>query len=382
MPIDRINPVYRDALLDARARNYAIGRAGEQRLYVAFAEALARIIRDVQEGAITPERGAALARQIKTILAAFARQSEQITSTSIRQTIDEVVRAHSLATGSLFRAVGMAGTVSFDAVPARALRAILSRTRNAATFQTLFRRRIVNLAPEVDRFVEAAVSRGVGAGRATLDLARILANGDARLTAAIAKLTPPPATVEEMISADIRRELQAGVGQIDLESYGIREADVADLRSLLYDARRIQVSETNNAYREANAESMKESPIVMAAKWGLSSRHFIPDECDVLATADFYGYGPGYYPPEKWPIGPHPFCGCSQVGPVVYRPVAEWGQPRRPPNALALDPADPAPYASFKFTRRRLDAVQGRVAGVIAELEAHNGELTRAAGGR
>ncbi len=48
--------------------------------------------------------------------------------------------------------------------------------------------------------------------------------------------------------------------------------------------------------------------------------------CDDLAEADDHGFGPGFYPPEEFPIAPHPNCACG-AGAVIMRPVAEWGTP-------------------------------------------------------
>lgn len=49
--------------------------------------------------------------------------------------------------------------------------------------------------------------------------------------------------------------------------------------------------------------------------------------CDLLEQTDFYGFGEGFYPPEAFPVAPHPNCGCTQ-GEVQMRPVEDWGSPR------------------------------------------------------
>jgi hypothetical protein len=99
--------------------------------------------------------------------------------------------------------------------------------------------------------------------------------------------------------------------------------------------------------------------------------------CDVLAESDFYGYGPGMYPPDKWPLAPHPFCACSQAGPVLFRPPSEWGTPKPPSRALQADPGDTRFYAahSERWTERNMERQQAVVRGVIAEVE----QLRRAA---
>lgn len=79
--------------------------------------------------------------------------------------------------------------------------------------------------------------------------------------------------------------------------------------SIKYNALRLARTETNNAYRLTHALGAKNSTIVKGIKWNLSHSHPEPDICDVWATQDLYGLGPGVYPPDKLPPG-HPNCLC------------------------------------------------------------------------
>src|SRR5690606_16184845 len=114
----------------------------------------------------------------------------------------------------------------------------------------------------------------------------------------------------------------------ELEKAG-RIAEAKRVKSILYDSRRIAVSEINNHLRLANQASLVQGHVVKAATWQLSGRHAglpsSPDECDDLATQDKYGLGPGAHLVEYWPDAPHPFCGCTQGAPLFYHPVSTWG---------------------------------------------------------
>ena len=56
----------------------------------------------------------------------------------------------------------------------------------------------------------------------------------------------------------------------------------------------------------------------------------------MLAETDFYGLGPGRYPPERIPAKPHPRCLCGTR--MVLRPVDQWGEPRQPAPPIRLLP--------------------------------------------
>lgn len=327
---------YRAALLYARRHGFRINREGVERLYAAFAEALSRIAEE-EDVVLTADRAESLRQQIDLILRALNRAMVSNVERSAGQSAVDVAEIHREVTRELVRRYGEGGRAAaavaavFDRVPLRAVQTMVSRA-NAATYRTLFNRRITALAPEIDTFLEAAVARGVSAGRAAKDLARIMARGpiDTADAAAFRR------ALERVLPEDIHR----GAGTIDFGAYGLEEHDLKALRGLLYDARRIQVTETNRAFVEANALSMAESPLVTAAKWQLSGAHPRVDECDLFAETDAYGYGAGFYPPDRWPVNPHPHCLCSPGAAQLRRP-SEWGTPKPPSNALRIDPTDP-----------------------------------------
>lgn len=79
--------------------------------------------------------------------------------------------------------------------------------------------------------------------------------------------------------------------------------------TIKYNALRLARTETNNAYRAAQALSAENSVLVKGIKWNLSRSHPKYDICDEWAKQDLYGLGPGVYPSDKLPPG-HPNCLC------------------------------------------------------------------------
>lgn len=80
-----------------------------------------------------------------------------------------------------------------------------------------------------------------------------------------------------------------------------------------HQARTIARTETVDAYRDQYRRQGNEQPYVIGYRWVLSPRHPRADVCDVLASQDLDGLGPGGYLPESVPSTPHPSDLCSQV---------------------------------------------------------------------
>lgn len=361
---DDARRAYRRALLLARDRGYQLNRTGVERLYRAFAELIRRIAIEDGTEAMSAERAERLRREVDTMLRLLQRDLARITEESVGRTLVDVVDLHRRATDEIFQQFGrrMVLAVGWDAIPARAFASMLARP-GAVTFETLFRRKILALAPEIDTFLDAAVARGVSAGRGAKDLAGILARDDPRLIRLL-----------QRADVDIS-DLHRGAGTIDYSVYGMDEADAKALRGLLYDARRITVSETNNALRAANDAAAAESPLVEATAWQRSGRHFRPDVCDMLAETDAFGYGPGFYPAGKFPVAPHPHCACT-MGAVKFRRPGEWDQPKAAPRPLGIDPADEQYTArwSEQWTENERARYQREYAAILREQESSRRE--------
>lgn len=134
---------------------------------------------------------------------------------------------------------------------------------------------------------------------------------------------------------DVRRIIEAGIARgaassevsrqiaLVIRSRTQGELDAKGLASIAYDARRIGRSEIMNALRSSYRRTLSETGVVAAVQFTVSSAHSIRDECDDLAEANQYGFGPGYYPPERFPDGPHPHCACY-AGDIILKDAAEW----------------------------------------------------------
>lgn len=329
---DPIETAYRRALAAGRERGFQLTRQAVDRTYRALAEVLNRLTAEEAGGMITAERAERLRQETEALLRGLQADIVRSGEGAIGRTLTDIVEVHRRVTGELFRRYGppgletVAALSNFDRLPARALATMVSRP-NAGTFRTLVNRRIGGMASEIDTLLDAAVARGAPAGRVTRDLARLMARDDPRLL----RLLDRPEIFEG--------RLHRGVGTIEWAST-LADDDVKALTGVLYDARRIVVTENNTAAMEATAQAMTESPIVTGATWELSGRHFHEDACDVLANSDLYGMGPGVYPPDRWPARPHPHCACMQ-GRAVFRPPSEWAQPKPQSPGLATDPRRP-----------------------------------------
>jgi len=93
-----------------------------------------------------------------------------------------------------------------------------------------------------------------------------------------------------------------------------------------YNALRLARTEINNSYREALILSNAANPITLGVKWNTSASHIIADVCDLWATIDQYGMGPGVSPAGMTPID-HPNGKCYLT--EVLRSADQWDEPKQ-----------------------------------------------------
>ena len=87
--------------------------------------------------------------------------------------------------------------------------------------------------------------------------------------------------------------------------------------SAYHQAERVFRTEINRAHIKTYQESAFSHPDVVGTKFLLSPRHPRTDICDLHASANLYGLGPGVYPEGKSPLPAHPNTLSYEV--VVFR---------------------------------------------------------------
>lgn len=110
--------------------------------------------------------------------------------------------------------------------------------------------------------------------------------------------------------------------------------DIVKAKSFLKQARRIAVTETGNAYHEANRVASIQSEVTGHVRWRVSGRHYglptTPDSCTYNFEADQFGLGEGVFYAHTVPPLQHPYCGCFTE--MRVRPVEEWDDPKPEPD--------------------------------------------------
>lgn len=225
----------------------------------------------------------------------------------------------------------------------RGASAYLSRIRDgdaavATRFKTILDRRIPRVAGEVDHII----TRGILESADPAELGR--------------RLRGYVTGSEDFRTHLIEETDDAGevvARKIDLRTVPKQSREAA--RNLRYKANRIAVTEMSTARHEATVQGMKESPMVEAVKWNLSANRgsvATPDECDLLADADYYGLGRGVYPVGRVPAKPHPFDRCFTT--PVMRPLDQWDRPK-PDGDLDAEAGDGELTDGTEARRRRAE---------------------------
>jgi hypothetical protein len=101
--------------------------------------------------------------------------------------------------------------------------------------------------------------------------------------------------------------IEAGVGDTAID----RRLRVAFEERNRYLANRIAQTELQRAYARQKDGAMLADSGIEFVRWELSRTHPQEDICDLHASIDKYGLGPGVYPKHLAPARPaHPFCRC------------------------------------------------------------------------
>ena len=330
MPNERQQRTYADRI--AEARRQAIGTAQNpsgpkaealRRMYQAYARMLVDIQADSDTGRITGDRADALRASIGERLEELqGRLSDTITQAE-RDVIREAARAHRQAAEEVASMAGVSIDIGeqWAKVPTRVFEQSLQRRgiAGAETLQSIIRRNIQAAANDIDRAINSAIGRGVSWRELTVTIADEMARDDAALAQAL----------QEVEASDLPfSKSDVPITEV-AERLGLEGDDLRRAKSLIFDARRIAVTEINTAYDEADKTSAAVSPVVDLVRWRTSSRHAglpsSPDICTVLEKQDIHGFGPGLYHPSRCPSHPHPHCMCRVE--TVLREPQDYGDP-------------------------------------------------------
>jgi len=300
LPTDAdIAGTYQDALRAVRLRmgtlDVELGRALAAALR-RWADNLEARVADMAEvrraaaldaAAITRETAATLERELVTA----AEQARALAYTDVQRIWEDAIRE---AVGDAPGAEALLGTVR---VPSITMLNQYASLNAANHWVTLLRSDVVDAAAEANRIILDGIAAGISPPELASRLRRYVDGADT-FAALFHDVETPEGVMAKLDRRTIPRALQGAAAQVD------------------FNARRIAHTELWNARAEAEVQHFVNDPLVAAVQWRLSpdrGTQILPDECDILARADFYGLGPGVYPVDAVPAPPHPFDRCERM---------------------------------------------------------------------
>jgi hypothetical protein len=149
----------------------------------------------------------------------------------------------------------------------------------------------------------------------------------------------------------------------DVQRAGVEDIDKIVKRyvqdKLAFRSARIARHETTESFRRSYIEQSRNKRGVHGFRWQLSpTRHVIPDECNVYASVNRFGLGPGVYPADHVPHTPHPLCICSTVA-VFDRKTFDRENPEEVPDDMR-DTKSPGVLDWYKQNDAAARAILGK----------------------
>lgn len=262
-------------------------------LYRRVAEQLRREIEQVTPGAIRHAHLRALAAALDRLARTINDELLAAIMAGINLAVQEATDGAEQLTLALVKDVFPAAEVTalFAAVNQRAVLATLSRTHHdGLKLSDRVWRTSVRAREALRKLVEDGVARGLNA--------RVLAR-------------------------EVQQYLQPGVFTALKEETRKR---LKVPRDVSMEAMRLAVTEMQHAFHEGTVLAYRTVPSCTGFYWRLSSSHPVPDICDTYASRG----GNGFWPADKVPPKPHPWCRCILV-PAMEEPrqfvrrLKEWG---------------------------------------------------------
>lgn len=333
-----------------RRRAWLKEARGIERELELVAERLARRVEAAALALATPTL-AAVARIVRTAfdaeLSARIEAAARLLETageSARQAIGdaaEVALENPPTAGQVFEARAQLSDVRIEAAERLRKRLRIQRLRLARSLHVLDRQGVAQVAGEIQKAL-----------RAGFDVRRVAT----AITKADNPIAQLPGYVRELDEAVARgadvRELRGivahwrsrvnrlgqgpgrGAGDYTLRSASrqlLEDAESAGRRDLkrkidqwvrdkvTYQSRLVARTEATEAYDRVYRETAAGQPWVVGLRWTLSAMHPEVDVCDVLASQDLHGLGPGVYPANAYPPTPHPADLCYPVSVIDDR---------------------------------------------------------------
>jgi len=307
-----------------KARNELAGSNGKLRnvyirIFQTVAESLVRIDQDVSSGRITTVRANRLRADLLKMADRVGGESIKIVSDSITEGIDLIENSHNRGMREVARIVGSSATLNpIEGLEEGALEVYLKRRGLAPeyNYKTLIKLDIANLKNDMERAIASGIQRGVSPDRLTKEIGWVLSKNDPEFQRVLKNLGPRGGKIANAVD--------------DLDT-----AQIIRAKSFLKDVRRIAVTETGNAYHEANRIASVKSPVIKAVKWQVSGRHYglptSPDSCTYNHESNQFGLGEGVFYSDTVPPLQHPYCACYTLN--VLKEPQNYGEPDLIPQA-------------------------------------------------
>lgn len=314
------------------ARNSIMGKGGTAKetylqMYRAVAQALVDFDEAVSKGRVTDIRSPILRRNLGRMLEGLKQTLPKIMESGLDEATGTAIRAHIVGMQNAIRATGteipnLKNVIdNFEKLKTNALSYVPMRQGLDPnfTYRTYLNLGITNLRREIDLAIASGIQRGIPADEFTKELALKMSKNDPEFNKVLQNLGPRGG------------KLRNGMKNVNIPKDQVRRA-----KSFLYQARRIAVSEVNNAYNEADLLATREATVVGYNEWQVSGRHYglpsTPDACTFNYEVDQFGLGEGVFHVETTPSLLHPFCGCYTL--KIFREPEEWDTEREPPPPL------------------------------------------------
>lgn len=341
---------YQRAQLAARERVQSLDRRAARQIQAeldAHAKRLGRLVSRIPPGA-SRDRMLATQRLFEQSALEFNSRVQTLIATNRALSYSDVLQTWQKSANQIATLEGIPANL-LGAVnnPPVSLLGIYENVGGAGNWRTLMNKNVRMATREANTIVRNAIVQGISPRE-------------------LASRLRPYVSGAESFQKSFRTLKDGQRKRIDLRTITDPELRGAARRAA-FNAKRIAWSEIHNARAEAEVQHFAADPLIAAVRWELApdrGTQTEPDECDVLATSDFWGLGVGLYPVDQVPLPPHPFDRCERV-PVTADELRE-GEVTFPDSATSQG-RDRKNAVSFGRIPKGVDASTGQRSRRLAE---------------